>query len=278
MARQLLEDYDLLQVGENDIFCVSFDLLTPRPHFIITKKPKIFIRPNINVIKDEKIMCNLINAAKSVLLSLKIPSATLSIHQGSWKSKFSRKFHAHLCVDTEVYLKIFSDTVEKDIPDLEIQIKNFITSKWRRGPHDRHDSNVEAYKECVRGYPYENYFDEKVTAIRNASSGPTMSGPSHVSADEVPVTNERSFNAVSSEPGRVSESLHKVYHTKHPMIGFVDKKTDSVEELKNVLSAMEGFAKEKGMTNYESKNRDDGCHLCLYLGSGTNIYRYYYLR
>ena len=64
-----------------------------------------------------------------------------------------------------------------------------------------------------------------------------------------------------------------VYHARHPKIGFVGKKTDSVvEELQKVLLAMEEFAREHGLTNLESNHESDGCHLCLHLGSGTYIY------
>ena len=352
MERQL-KDYDLLK-EKNKIFRVTFDFYTPRPHFIILPKPGIVIPANVEFFDKEQIMRDLLNAAQSMLSSFKIPNATLSIHRGPWKT--NPKLHAHLCVDTLTYLKIFSKELENDIPDLETQIKDCKTSEWWGGLCE---TNVQAYKAIVRGYPYKNYFHEEVTAILKASSGPShvssdevpvpnesssnavssgpslvsepgdevpvpnesssnavssgpslvsepgdevpvpnesscnavSSGPSLVSepADEVPVPNESSSNAVSSGPGLVSESadevpvpnesssnavssgLHKVYHNKHPMIGFVGKKTKSVEELKKVLSAMEGFAKEKGMTNYKSENKDNGCHLCLYLGSGTNI-------
>ena len=146
---------------------------------------------------------------------------------------------------TLTYLKIFKETVEKDIPDLETQIHAFKTGEWLKG---RYQTNVEAYKESVRGYPRKNYFDDEVDTIRERKKAEGSS--SHVSE----------FLDMKVD-----------YHTKHPMIGFVGKKTYSVEELKKVLLAMEEFAGEKGMTNYESENENDGCHLCLYLGSGTNI-------
>ena len=104
MARPL-EGYDLLP-DENEPFLVTFDLYTPRPHFIILpKEPKSIQPPDFSALNDKQIV-SLINVAKSVLSRFNIPNATLSIHRGSWISKPKKKtpsFLAHICVDTNVF-------------------------------------------------------------------------------------------------------------------------------------------------------------------------------
>jgi hypothetical protein len=111
---------------------------------------------------------------------------------------------------------------------------------------------------CPRVYPYTSYFKEEVAAIIDLIQAKSSSDEPGKSAPQ------------SALGGGITQI---VYHARHPKIGFVGKKTDSVvEELQKVLLAMEEFAREHGLTNLESNHESDGCHLCLHLGSGTYIY------
>ena len=60
-----------------------------------------------------------------------------------------------------------------------------------------------------------------------------------MTATDVPGEAEIWSNVTSGGPSRVSESLRHVYDTEHPKISFAGEKNDSVEGLKNVLTAME---------------------------------------
>ena len=79
-------------------------------------------------------------------------------------------------------------------------------------------------------------------------------------------------NAVEEEAPLEGCISKIVYHSRHPKIGFVGAKPESIQEFENVLLAMEKFAKERDLTNMESKDENHGCHICLYLGSGTCVY------
>ena len=119
MARQL-EDYDLLPTGANETFRVTFDLCTPRPHFIILPKNRTAITsPDFRSLNDQQ-MRDLIKAARFVLSHFKIPSGILSIHEGKWST--TNDFHVHIHVNTERYLEILSNTLDKAIPGWEEKI------------------------------------------------------------------------------------------------------------------------------------------------------------
>ena len=98
--------YDLLpDDNRNDIFRVTFDLFTKRPHFMLLLQPGIEdLKPDHSLTPLQK--QQLIVTARG-MLSGKISCGTLSIHRGSWISKHSTEAHFHLCVDAKTYLKIF---------------------------------------------------------------------------------------------------------------------------------------------------------------------------
>lgn len=76
--------------------------------------------------------------------------------------------------------------------------------------------------------------------------------------------------SLSSDPTTFEYSgMHIVYHPAHPKVGFLGKKVESTEELQKVLEILREYARRHGLTNAASRDEDNGCHLCLCLGSGT---------
>ncbi len=103
--------FDLLL---NDTFYVIFDILTPRPHFLILPHQKAKIKPDFKEMEPaqrEKLM----EAVLSILTIFKIRGSSniLSFHRGSWFSKASTLFHAHICVDVNLYLDLFEQRKEE---------------------------------------------------------------------------------------------------------------------------------------------------------------------
>ena len=242
MARQL-EDYDLLPAGANETFRVTFDVYTPRPHFIILPKNRTAITsPDFRSLNDEQ-MRDLIRAAKSVLLHFEIPFGILSIHEGKWRK--TENFHVHIHVNTERYLKILSNTLDKAIPGWEEKIPEDRKNKW---PRQEGTWLRKPYKESVRDYPHEKYFQKDLDELEKKLKNQKLSR----------------VQPYSSEAGDIEKI---VYHKRHPKISFVVKTI----ELTKVLLAMKKYADRYGLTNAESRDYDDACHLCLYLGPGTNI-------
>ena len=227
---------------DNPIFFVTFDFYSPRPHFMILTKDDARIEREFSRITDTQIQ-QLVKAGKCALESFKINGGILSIHRGAWRSE-RKKIHVHFCVDVESYLRVF-ESRKKDIRDWPN--KRYVTKEWKSSKHPL------SYAQNVRGYPYRSYVKKEVEAIKKQSHEPGVS----VSLEEVPL------EEVPLEGG-ISKI---VYHPSHPKIGFVGTKSDSIQELQKVLSAMEKFAKELGLTDLESEDENRGCHICLYFGS-----------
>ncbi|CAB4016661.1 Hypothetical predicted protein [Paramuricea clavata] len=231
--------YNLLRGDfNNPIFAVTFDFYSPRPHFIILTKDGAGIEREFSRITHRQTQ-QLVKAGKSVLESFKIDDGILSIHRGAWRSE-TKKIHVHFCVDVESYLRVF-ESLKEAIPNWPN--KRYVTKEWKGS------TNPHSYAQNVRGYPYRSYLEKEVKAIRTNSSR----------EPDVPL------GEIQLEGGITKI----VYHPSHPKIGFVGTKPDSIEELQQVLWAMEKFAKELSLTDLESKDENHGCHICLYLGSVT---------
>ena len=134
--------YDLLPVKrENDMFRVTFDMFTPRPHFILLPKLGVQGMRKDHSLKNKQAQ-QLIVTAREMLASSNISSGTLSIHRGSWmRSKKSRTAHFHLCVDVTNYLRIFE----------------------AKRVFERNKKS--AYARNVKEYPYKTYHREAVEII-----------------------------------------------------------------------------------------------------------------
>ena len=231
MTHSYRDDYDLLPANENNTFRVAFDCFTPRPHFIIL--PKIGGIPSDFSGLTSAQKSSLIKAAHSALRVVKIRKGILSIHRGQWKSTKTEKFHAHICVDTEEYLKVLRNEIRKGTIPANGRLNSEYQKKVRKYADDRADfwKDVNATR--------------KLTKSNNAE---------HV----------QNIQAPSSLP----EGVRLMCHPRKPLIGFFARINGRRIQglLREVLEAMEEFAQTHGMTGQE-----DGCHLCLYLSQGTNI-------
>lgn len=147
--------YDLLPSDKkNDTFRVTFDLLTPRPHFILLPKPGVEMSMDHSLESNQK--QKLIKAARDMLSSWNIDFGTLSIHRGSWISGESQTAHFHLCVDAQKYLAIFD----------EEKTTNFV--KWFDTPLDAlvwKKKYLKYYPTRVKAYPGEKYHAGAVAEI-----------------------------------------------------------------------------------------------------------------
>ena len=225
--------YDLLPVHKkNDIFRVTFDLYTPRPHFILLPKPGVKDMSKDHSLTPEQRQ-QLIVTAREMLASSNISSGTLSIHRGSWISKKSRTAHFHLCVDVTNYLRIFEAKRHTDF--FSWFKNNDCANHWMRKIGRSYARNVEEY-------PQKTYHGEDVENISD----------------------------IIGKVGISENTENLVYHRKHPKIGFPGNGT--AEDLKNILIKMEEYAVLKELTIRDSKDENYGCHLCLNLGSDSGTY------
>ena len=242
--------YDLLPQNENAMFRVVFDLFTPRPHFIIL--PKIGAIGNDFSSMTKKQTSSLIKAARSMLLSFNISESILSIHRGSWESRNSRGFHVHICVETEKYLEIFEQE-KRNIP-------NWPSNWYVKESTWVVSTRPESYPENVRyyGVSSDRLFPEDANNTRRLIE---YNSVAHIANIRV--------------PNSLPRGVRLMCHPKHPKIGFfreihdpdpITAPDDRDMFLTTVLMAMEKFANACGVT----RNRNEGCHLCLYLGPGTS--------
>ena len=235
----MAREYNLMQYHfTNSTFAVVLDLYTPRPHFIILPKGgTTYVKPEFSHLTDEQ-KNHLIDTAKYALECFRIDAGILSIHFGKWRSK-SYKFHAHICVHADDYLRIFEIANEmKAIPHWPSE---YYTRRWKF-------NNPFSYELNVRSYPYHNlFFSEnlpKVEILNKSSRVPNCQLP-------------------------VLKGFKTVFHPSHPKIGFLGTKPKSIQEYQQALSQMHNFAEKLGLTE---SNENDGCHVCLYLGSGMYLY------
>ncbi|CAB4038088.1 Hypothetical predicted protein [Paramuricea clavata] len=219
--------YDLLR-DENDSFYVQFDTPTPRPHFIILPKKQAGIERDFSQMTPEQ-RKKLMEAVQSMMSSFKVPSGILSIHRGSWLSRNTKGFLAHICVDVELYLHVFEQQ-KSIIPTWPN--KTYVTGEWKV------NDDPKSYPQNVRGYIYRHsrYLDEEVAAIWKLMFVPR------------PIFREL------DEP-----DISVIQHPSHPKIGLVGKKIP----LEELVWTIENFAQKLGLTNRRS---NDGCNVCLHLG------------
>ena len=227
------EKFDLMPEKVSDMFRVTFDLYTPRAHFIILPLEEFneSIKQYPKLEKDTKL--KLLESAESIVFKYMLQnSAILSLHFGSWLST-KNKFHAHICVDVKNYLAIWKEHKETIVFPPEKERK-----KWPK-------IEDKDYEENVRNYPPDTYFSEEVKDIKNYREEPTEPGASKITC--LP-----SFLLHPSEP-RVG---YIVENSKEPR----DKESDL-----KALEAMFKYAEEKDLTKINARGGDNGCHVCLVL-------------
>ena len=246
----MAEEFDLIPAnGKCDTFKVVFDFYTPRAHFIISphKKAKK-INPELDQNTTQKVLksaSSIVDSALSIVTAHGLKnSAILSIHFGSWLTK-KDELHAHICVDVEEYLTILK-TNEKKIPGWPS--KTFVTKQWKA------NKNPDKYAENVRQYSSKSYFRGEVEAIKNCGE-----------SDRQDKTRQLS----SRPPLPPNFRLHK----SEPRFVYVvqtSQESRSRETKLAALEAMINFAEQNNLTNIESEDDNNGCHVCLLLNERSN--------
>ena len=239
--------FDLLG-GNVELFYVNFDILTPRPHFMILPKDEETISQEFTAMSDEQIG-DLMEASYGTLQTVMqtpfaIPGLILSLHRGKWfkKNVFDKNtekekaatFHAHLCVAyVNKYLKVFE--ANRDNP--AVQNSQF----WEKG------NTPETYGENVKKHPTKKYFEQDVGVIINI----------------IQKVQQGKLN-LPDQPELPNVDMKIIFHPSHPKIGFVGKKEEDPKKLFTLLCQMDEFALKIDGLDPEK----EGYHVCLYLGEG----------
>ena len=236
------ELFDLLPVGEKcDTFRVAFDYYSPRSHFIIVPRDRKSIT-SFNSL-DQGAKLKIVKAAIAMVSHYKLQQlAILSLHFGKWGTD-KNKFHGHLYVDVEEYLRIFEQR-KKEIPNWPSQ--EYVTREWK-------SRNPEDYESNVRRYPFKTYFKDEVNSVREYRR-------------TQPRTCTAGASATPSPPFTI------LYHPSEPRVGFAVRRgrTRSAEAFLEAQEAIINFASQKNLTNIHATNENDGCHVCLVLDGNTH--------
>lgn len=164
-------------------------------------------------------------------------SAILSLHCGKWGTD-KKKSHVHLCVNVEVYLRIY-DRRKDEIPNWSLA--HYVNKEWK-AKEPTHSS----YMKNVRQYPFKTYFKDELEDVRNYRL--TRARTSTVGPLAIP---SPPFTAI-------------LFHPSEPRVGFAVKDCETATSAEARLHAQEAiveFARQHNLTD----SRDDGCHVCLVL-------------
>ncbi len=105
------------------------------------------------------------------------------------------------------------------------------------------DTTPDNYDNLVRESLKKSYFEEEKTNIgRSPIIPPDFEWPS---VDQ--------------------EGIREVLNPSHPKIGFVGNRGKISRQ--NLVKVIDNFAKKLGLTNLKATGADNGCHVCLYLGT-----------
>ena len=240
------EIFDLLPLNAKcDTFKVVFDYYSPQPHFIIVPRDRKSIT-NYNFLA-EGAKLKIVKAAMAMVAHYNLQkSASLSLHFGKWGTD-KDKFHVHLCVDVEDYLRIYEER-KHEVPNWP-SVRS-VTKEWKACKEPTHIS----YVKNVRGYPFKTYFKDEVVAVtkyRQTEARTNTVGPSAIPPP---------FTAI-------------LYHPSEPRVGFIVmnyRRARSAEARLQAQEAIIGFASQYNLTNIHAKSEHDGCHVCLVLDGKTH--------
>lgn len=200
--------------GNSQTFEVTFDYYTARPHFSISIRDKK-IKQYESLTDDQK--KEVIEIANATFTEFKDKNtnctnafAVLSQHCGTWYNA-EHNFHAHLCVNKELFKIIFTDKI----------------AEWKDNPRRW---KAENYISQAMSYPETNYKNNELKKIQNLKTKPTLpDGAKNVSLD--------TFSDIC-------------FHPSEPRVGFLvnDKPVDSQKWLK-VQQKILGFASGYKLTD-----------------------------
>ena len=229
------EEFDLVpNQSRSNLFKVTFDFYTPRAHFVILPRDGQHLESNDLSGLSSQSRRELLRVASSLVAEYHLNLfAVLSVHRGSWVST-KDKFHAHVCTDVDHYLDVFNRK-ENQIPGWPSSA--FVTKQWSVSQDPR------KYAENVVAYPVSSYYKKELGDISKIRA----EGPADTPAEQA------------------YKGYVLFYHPSEPKVGFAaQKKTDvSIDDLMQVLNAMNEFAGSKNLTDVKSKDQHQGCHLCI---------------
>ena len=240
------ETFDLIPASKKcNTFKVVFDTFTPRAHFIISPRKEAKKRnPDLDQNTTQKVVISASSIVESALSMVSAydlkESAILSIHFGSWLTK-KDELHAHICVDVEKYLTIFKGNKQR-IP--RWPSPEYVTKQWKAS-NDHND-----YETNVRGYPFRIYHPNEVKDIKVYRK-------------------EFSFPTDNSDSSCPSLPPNFRLHQSEPRFLYVDGSRSRESKLA-ALKAMINFAERNNLTNINSEDDNDGCHVCLLLDERSN--------
>lgn len=237
------EAFDLLPSNAKcDTFMVVFDYYTPRAHFIVVPHDRKSITRYSSLAPEAKL--KIVKAALAIVSHYNLQnSATLSLHCGKWGTD-KNKFHVHLCVDVEDYLRIY-DNRKHEVPNWppsERFVKNNKEWIYKEATH-------RGYVKNVRQYPFKTYFQNEVEAVTKYRR-----------------TEERTTVGPSAIPYPPFTAI--LYHPSEPRVGFAVKNRTTARSAEARLQAQEAiieFASQYNLTNIHAQSENDGCHVCLVL-------------
>ena len=210
-----------------DKFRVNFDCFTARPHFIIVPEEDSSIKTYQALCDDQK--KQVIDLALQMITEYKLKEsrAVLSQHSGSWYSS-KHNYHAHLCVESEEYLKIVNDNLGK----LKFWPKQLSFDEIKKYP-GREDKK-----------------EEEVTKIRKI-----------IIDKGLPEATEEAHNVTVG-------NYSVLFHLSEPRVGFAveeSEKPAGCNDLLDVQKEMMKYASENVVTKYDVDKDYQGCHVCLVL-------------
>ena len=229
------QTFDLLPDGrKNAIFRVSFDFYTPRAHFVILPKSDKTIEPEFSRMTSEQV-CELIEGSQDDAIDFGWKSRNFVDSPRFVDIDKGYIFSPSLCGRRELLGRIQAPKRR----DSQLAKFGYVTKQWKA------DKDPCSYAKNVRGYPYRSYLSEEVAQITSTQ----------------PLVYDSRKNATRHS------GINVVYHSSHPKIGFLGSDVKNTEYLKEVLLVMEKYANQHGLTDCASRNDNNGCHLCVYLGS-----------
>ena len=234
---------------EQGAYQLLFDLPTPRPHFIITRKIKeksknqlkCFLENPREIHEVLKLCIQFLNSKNGTVF--KGRNIIFSLHTGFFSS--SEEFHAHLSVDLEQYKKVFSNLAPSSLNGFKP------TKQWNLKPQNAdvkqaYILNIDDYsrKELNK---YKEWKSEDIKTIENSNFCRDPKG---------------------IEELKKIKDADIIMHPSLPKIGFKLKtgNIDEIEKLCQTLLIMKEYSENKG---YFQKS--GGSHLCLILNNMSSF-------
>jgi len=280
--------------GDDELFCVTFDWLTPRPHVIIRPIPSGVKLPGFDSSRSlgeyektisgfvEKLVAKAdwtfqvvraINQSVSgpdrdqpgeVAMSAAATSGIvrnypiiMSIHRGNWVSRHSGLFHAHVCTDISGYLGLIQ-RMESDRRLPGVIPKKYVTKQWSERPTG--PQWVECYVNNVKNSldKASGYFKDDLGRIK-------LNGTSKQTLD----TRKALIAAVGL---RGEQETNVSYHKRFARLGFDLGSACDSREKAAILLKMDEIAAQllPLMANVVQDTYSHGCHLCISIGEKNN--------